>query len=378
MTFFDFFRKEKFLLIEISRRKTSGLLLSLDSAKKLRLEKFWESPKESKFLGYLKGIGTIKKTIIAVEPEFSFTTVIPLSLQRENVREPLEKVELENLLAQAVSRVFNQYRQEAGRELNIDELDVILADSRVTNFKVDGNQVINPLGFRAKEIRAVFEMTFSTRQVFSEIKSFLKNNDDFFFTEIGRAELRAIHKISPPPVNLLMLGGDRSYFFSMEKTAAGWLMARKEPRWSTSGLPKIISGHWSVSEKAAVGLYRAYLQKNVSPAVEKYFKKIFTPAIDSLLRQMQKFKPSGKIYLDADEAPMALLTERRSALGEFPLDAFLEKAGFGINANKWFPEQSRVFRKLAPFFEFYYDKSNTDINHWLRRRLHWLGSGITH
>ena len=66
MTFFDFFRKEKFLLIEISRRKTSGLLLSLDSAKKLRLEKFWESPKESKFLGYLKGIGTIKKTIIAV------------------------------------------------------------------------------------------------------------------------------------------------------------------------------------------------------------------------------------------------------------------------------------------------------------------------
>jgi len=373
---FNFLRKEKFLLLEISRHKTSGFLLSLDSEKKLRLEKFWENPKESKFLDYFKRTRKIKKTIIAVEPEFAFTAVIPLALQRENAEEALEKVELENLLAQAVSKVFNQYRQEASRELNIDELDAMLADNRVVNFKVDGNQVMNPLGFRAKEIRAVFEMTFTTRQVFEEIKGFLKRSDDFFFTEIGRAELRVIHKISPPPVNLLMLGADSSYFFSMEKTAAGWLMSRKELRWSTSGLSKIISGHWLVSKEAAGGLYRAYLKKNVSPNVEKYFKKIFTPAIDSLLNQIQKLKPSGKIYLEADEAPVALLVERRSALGEFPLDTFLEKSGFGVSANKWFSEQSGVFRKLAPFFEFYYDKSDTEINHWLRRRLHWLGSSM--
>ena len=372
---FNFFlRKEYFLLLEISPQKTSGLLLSLDSGRKLRPEKFWENLKELKFSSYLRWTGAVKKTIIAVEPEFAFTTVIPLALQRENAEEPLGKVELENLLAQAVSRVYNQYRQEASRELNVDELDAMLADSRVVNFKVDGNQVINPLGFRTKEIRAVFEMTFTTRQVFGEIKNFLKGNDDFFFTEIGRAELRVIHKINPPPVYLLMLGGDRSYFFSMEKTAVGWLMSRKELHWSTSGLSKIICGHWLVSEEAAKDLYRVYLQKNVSPAVEKYFKRIFTPAIDSLLKQIQKLKPSGKIYLEANEAPILLLKERRSAFEEFPFDIFWEKSGFGISASGWFSEPSRAFRKLAPFFEFYYDKSDTDINHWLRRRLHWLGA----
>lgn len=378
MTFFDFFRNENFLLLEISPQKTSGLLLSLDSRKKLHLKKFGENSRESKFLDYFKPTGTIKKTIIAVEPEFAFTAVIPLALQRENAEEPLEKVELENRLAQAVSKVFNHYRREASRELNIDELDAILADSRMAHFKVDGNQVINPLGFPAKEIHAVFEMTFTTRQMFGEIKNFLKRNDDFFFTEIGRAELRALHAINPSPLHLLMLGRKTSYLFSMEKTAIGLLMSRKELRWPAGGLSKIISRHWPVSGAAAGELYRAYLQKNVSPGLEKYFKKIFTPAIDSLLKQLQTFKPSGRIYLETDEAPVALLLERNSALREIPFDAFLEKSGFGIGAGSQLSGRSGVFRKLAPFFEFYYDKSDTDINHWLRRRLHWLGSAISH
>ena len=202
----------------------------------------------------------------------------------------------------------------------------------------------------------------------------MKQSDDFFFTEIGRAELHVAHKINSPPVHLLLLGDERSYFFSMEKTAVGWLMSRKELCWSMSELPKIICGHWLVSKEAAKNLYRAYLQKNVSPQVETYFKKIFAPTIDSLLKQIQRIKPSGNIYLEASEAPLVLLKERRGAFHEFPLNILLEKSGFGITASGRLSQPPGAFRRLAPFFEFYYDKSDTEINHWLRRRLHWLGS----
>ena len=151
-------------------------------------------------------------------------------------------------------------------------------------------------------------------------------------------------------------------------------MSRKELHWSTSGLSEIISRDWLVNGNTAKSIYRAYLQKNVSPALEKHFKKIFTPAIDSLLRQVEKLKPSGKIYLEAAEAPLSLLKERRSAFEELSLRLFLQKSGLEISADDWMLEPSGVFRKLAPFFEFYYDKSDTEVNHWLRRRLHWLGS----
>ncbi len=365
--------KENFLLLKVSPGDVSGLLLSIDSEKKLKLKKFWTRLEEAKSPWRFRWT-SIKKIIVSVEPRFAFTTVIPLVLERENAEKPLESAELENLLAQAVSRVFNQHRQEAGRELGTDELDVILADSRVTNFRVNGHQIINPLGFKIKEVRIIFQMTFTTRQIFEELKRFLKNSGDFFFTETGRAEFTALNKANPAGVNLLILNDDKSYIYSADSSAVGKLISRRKLDWQMKDLWGAISENWLVSQATGRNLYFIFLQNKISSRVGKYFKKIFMPSLSSLLNKIDKLKLKGKIYIFGENSPLPLLEERRSAFGAPSLNEFLEKSGFALDSRKSFSYSFDIFSLLAPFFEFYYDKSNTEIDHWLRRRLQWLGS----
>ncbi len=367
------FSGEKFLLLEISAQAISGLSLCLDLGKKVTPGKIWHDLESKKFPFLVQGIGPVGKVIIAVGPELAYTTVIPIELERENSEKALEATELENLLAKTIGRIFNQYRREASQVLGVDELNVILADSRVTHFKIENHRVIDPLGFQAKAIQTVLEMTFTTRDIFYKAKHFLNNSNDFFFTEIGKAQIRTIEKINPGPFHLL-LTGDTSYLFSLKETAAGRLVFRNLLHWSTSAFSKTISKHWLVSETAGEELYTMYLRGETSPAAEKYLKKIFSPVIDSLAMQIKKFKSTGVLYGDGERIPFSLSPYHRNMFEEFPFGAFFEKSGFTIDFNEWPSSPAHVFKQLAPFFEFYYDTSNKDINHWLRRRLHWLGS----
>jgi hypothetical protein len=68
--------------------------------------------------------------------------------------------------------------------------------------------------------------------------------------------------------------------------------------------------------------------------------------------------------------------KRSARFAKPPVGAFLETSGFSIVSGNADVDAEVFFRTLAPFFEFYYDRSDTDINRWLRRRLHWLGSAI--
>lgn len=367
---------ERYLVLETLSDRTHGLLLRVTGEKKIIPERAWDDfswGRMSKFIKKLRGA----KMIVSADPSRATTIMIPAEMKRDpkDAAEPLGPVELENLLAQETARVFTQVREQASRELGLDELHTIVVENRAGNFRVDGHKVLNPLGFAAKRIEAILELTLTTREVFDEWKHLFAQSEDFFFTETARAELYTIRKVHQLPVNLLKLEPDKTSFFILDRAAAGTAMYRGRLDWSLRSLMKCIEDAWGVSPDTAERVYRKYLKKEVSPHVARFLEKTLKPSLEALLKAAGKSRLKGAVFIESPLPLPFVYPYRRGGItySEPSVGDILAKVGLSINARDWGIPHHELVSRLAPFLEFYYNKTDSVINRWLKRRIHWLG-----
>jgi hypothetical protein len=381
---------EKFLVLAIGSAGVDGLFLSVDEdrniifekrVKNLDLKKFLASPMRSVTQKSWEGAYFFKshRKVIAVADSSLATTIpIPLDLPREPGAEKSEVVlpELENMIAQAMGKIFNQCRSEAAHRLGVHEVDTIMVGAKARNFKVDGHLVVNPVGFTGKNISLLLEFTFTGRALFEDLKQFFNAPEDFFFAESAQARLAALARARKLPLNLIIDEGTRgASLFILEKTKDGHpVLYREKLMWSFDVLFTRIAAELGVSETAAYELYRAYLGGAMSEAAARAFKKFIDPAVDQFLKEVGKGKLKGFVYMDAEhDLPFALPYKHGAATFEqFPLAEILAQLGFADRDGKNCGSDAVIARHLLPFIEAYFDKSNSDINQKLRRRLHWL------
>jgi hypothetical protein len=375
-----FEKQENFLIIEVNSASTTGLLIGLSEEKNITLKKYWPEFSLSKFYRRFRRRLEKWKIIVVAEPSLALTTIIPVKLDRELelVKEPISASELENMLAQATAKVFNQCRAEASQKLGLDELDTIIIEHSVSNFKIDGHKVMSPTGFRGKHINACLELTLTTRKIFDDWKNFFGANYDkrFFFTESSKAELSALRRLKPMPINLLSLRNDSAAFFILEGDAAGSIISRGNLNWSLRLLLGVISENWQIKESVAARLYNSYLNDNISPRMKSHFDKILKPVLDLLFKQIGAAKMKGPAFMDSDLTLPVIFPKKvgKTTIHNLPDVSSLKELGFNIKPEEWPIPADQIFRRLSPFFEFYYRGKESPINSWLRRRLHWLGS----
>ena len=128
--------REKFLILELTPAGANALFLSVDEEKNLAFEKFARNVNLKKFLkspvrsltqkswegNYL--FKSHRKVIVSADSSIATTIPIPLTLTREHevVKQEVTLPELENLIAQAMAKIFNQCRSEAARRLAAQNL----------------------------------------------------------------------------------------------------------------------------------------------------------------------------------------------------------------------------------------------------------------
>ena len=141
-------KKEKFLILEIVPSGVHGLFLTLREDRTITLEKFVRNINLKKFLRmplrrvtqkawegeYL--FKSHRKVIVTADSALATTIPLPLELPRERTDAKFEITlsELENLIAQAMGKIFNQCRSEAAKRLAIHELDTILVGAKARQF----------------------------------------------------------------------------------------------------------------------------------------------------------------------------------------------------------------------------------------------------
>ena len=382
-------KKEKFLILEISPQGTNGLFLSVGEDRSITLEKFVENVNLKKFLKspmrrvtqkawegeYL--FKSRRKVIATADSTLATTIPIPLDLARERAEAKYEitLAELENLIAQAMGKIFNQCRTEAAKRLNVHEIDTIMVGAKARGFKVDGKSVVNPAGFSGKKISLLLELRFTTREMFENLKGFFNAPEDFFFAEAAQSRLFSIARTRDLPLNLIVAedGGASVYILQQAKDGHP-VLYREHLGWDFHEFIRGIARDLGVSMGMAKKLYDQYVAGDMSESAARAFKKIIDPAWSAFLEAVSKEKLRGSVYVDAPhELPFALPYRHQGATIEpIPLGEVLESLDFAPDFKDSPVSQRILARHILPFLEAYFDKSNSDINQKLRRRLHWL------
>ena len=369
--------RERFLVLEVRPQRTGGLLLSVDKDKNIILEKTWaDFPAAKMSPNRTSGVLRKKTLIVSVDPALSAVLAFPVELRRDptNSLTPLNLIELENLLAQSISKVFNKHRAEAAQKLGLHELDAILVNSKVGNFKIDGHHVVNPIGFPGGSVGAVLELTFTTRPIFENLKDLWNASEGFFMTNFARSGLMLLSRTQPPPVNLITASYDKTLCYSMKKAAWGNIVYEGKLDWLYNSVFRAVALSVGVSRDVVWGLYQYYLNNELSEDFRRTFERIVRPEADRFFKELKKSKLGGRVYFYSS-VPLPFLASARYGrvvVDEFPLSQTLNKTGFRLDSSGWILPSREIFMRLAPFFEFYYDQSDSDINQCLRRRLHWL------
>jgi len=382
-------KKEKFLILEILPSGANGLFLTLHEDRTITLEKFVPNINLKKFLRtplrrvtqkawegeYL--FKSHRKVIASADSKLATTIPLPLELARERAEAKFEITlpELENLIAQAMGRIFNQCRSEAAKRLGIHELDTILVGAKARNFKVDGKSVVDPAGFVGKKISLILELRFTTRAMFEDLKPFFNAPDDFFFAEGPQTRLFSIARTRKPPLNLIIAEEGSMAVYVLQNAKDGHpVLYREKLEWDFHELIRSIENGLQVNTRVAKALYEQYRTHEMSESAARAFKKIIDPAVAAFVAALAKKKIRGFVYVDAErELPFAMPHRLRGAVIEaMPLSEILEELDFPAESAGIALPPRILSRHLLPFLEAYFDKSNSDINQKLRRRLHWL------
>jgi hypothetical protein len=372
--------EENFFILEILPERMNALLVGVDGEKKLMPRRSWDGTTWAELGGPFGLKRFTKNIIIAADSRLAYTAIVPVRIVRENPNVSLYATELENLLAQEVGKVFNRCRMEAGKELGLDDLDVVLAHSRVGDFRIDGHHVLNPIGLKAHRMEAVLELMLTTRSLLEDIKKFLKGRQYYFFTEIGRAELAVLSKTEKLPIRLLRLGSPSSSLLEMDEGIVGNLIERQRIDWDVASLGRTIAEEWGVAEPVALELYASYLRRDMGPAAAKLFTKRLGLAVAPLFDELKTAHLRGRTFVESPlPLPLELPLKKGNAELRYPLlDPILARSGFTIEPREWPVPEHALFARLAPFFAYYHDRSDSTVNRWLRRHLNWLGAPMGH
>jgi hypothetical protein len=382
--------REKFLVLEVAPQGANALFLSVDEDRKMTVEKIVKNVDLKKFLqSPLRRLSqkswegewlfkSHRKVIVSADSSVATTMPVPLDFARDRAqwKDEVTLTELENLIAQAMAKIFTQCRSEAAKRLGVDDINTILVGAKADRFKIDGHSVMNPIGFAGRKVSLLLELTFTVRDVFENLKQFFNSPDEFFFIETPQAWLLSAARIRELPLNLISITSSEeadssaAKLFVFEKAGGIHpILYRETLNWSFDKLFSEIVKALGVGIGEAKKLYRTFRAGELSPNAARAFQKIIRPEIDALLFEIERAKVVGSVYFDAlYPAPFDAPYKYKSVTFEnIPTREILDELDLVVGD---VPPES--LRNLAPFLEAYFAKNASEINQKLRRRLHWL------
>ena len=366
--------KKYFLCIEVSPDHVSGLLFHVSDERHITTIRFWEDFPATFIFRKLRPLRLLPPVIVAVHPMLVYTAALPVYFERQSASASLGNIELENHISQLLTKNFNAQRKEASRSLVVPELDAVLVQSRLFDFKIGDNEVLDPIGIRAKKIKATLEITFTTRAVFDGWKDFFNLSGDFYFADANRARGASLGKVWKLPYALITPDAASTHYYFLYEKLRKFAAKQGTFSWGTSSLTGPLERRWGISQKSARAVLLSYQEGGMSEAMTERVEALIGASRDSFFKSLDRLKILGATSLH--NLHPALFNGRdeikRSArLQEPPLAALFAKLGFTFHSNAEI-SPSRLFDFMAYYLEFYYDKSNSVINRWLKRRVHWL------
>jgi len=299
LNFFD--KRERFLIVELLSHGVRVSSVKADLEKeKLLLGKIVETDR-AKLKKVISKFGNLSKLkiIIGLHPRFATTIYSGISLLRDNPRDPIDDADLDNLLSQAVWKFFDRHRAKAATKMEVGEIDVLLADVRIGQIRLDGHRVVNPIGFKARTIEVQLSQTFTTRAIVNELKAALPLSDAAFISESGTAWLHVISQLhKDEEVLLANVFAQETDLFSKRD---GRLAFQDQLLWGSHNLVKALAAALAVSPGIAQDILQLCAIGEVSPAVAKKLEGVLIEELQTLINGLETALAKGQriIYINS-------------------------------------------------------------------------------
>jgi hypothetical protein len=382
----SFFTKGKsFVVFEIFRDHLRVIQLKLNSednhlvilgVKQYEVSTLFEA---AKIISRLKNLRR-KKLIVALGPHLGTTIYSSVGLVRENPKADIEEAELENLVSQAIWKFFDRHREAIAKKMNISDLDLVFTDTRIRDIRLDGHKVVNPAGYKARNIRISFSQTFLTRDCSDFIKENLPINNLVFIGEAGTLISNVIIPESPEEEFIVPIVSmnHSDIFLVNDKKTSFW----DSLPWGFENILNFISQEFSVSGKVASQMFDLYMADKVSGAFKKRFENLLLEEMGALVSGLTlalKRTKTSVIYIHSRTIfPDFIFSPRFSKRLDhcthlLPVSPKFISENFGLTVECKNPEHlSRAPAIPFYFFEWQQAPLHEQLEHLAKRQVRWL------
>jgi len=168
-------KREHVLIVGYGKDQVSATHLAyLPTTQEITIKKHrhYDTNKPDSLAQYVTRLSALEnfKIIVGLESGMGRTIQSSAILIRKSPKEDIDEAELDDLVANAIWKIFDRERLQSARALNVSDVDVLLGDVKAVAVKLDGHRVINPVGFKAKSVEIILRQTYMPRLVYDALR----------------------------------------------------------------------------------------------------------------------------------------------------------------------------------------------------------------
>lgn len=305
-----------------------------------------------------------------------------VDVKRNKKEDDITEKELEHLIFQGLWNFLNLNRPWIAQKMKTKESDLILANIEIVSIELDGNKVINPMGFSGEMVSFCFQCTFIPREIMPSMETLNTWSQNMMICEEGAA------------LSYFMLGDeiDVTAFCREESTEIFFAGERRvsyidEIPLGMKHLSSFLVEKFGVGPDVAEELVVYYTQHGVSKHLEHFFKEQFNGFVSDLFlgietiliknrkSKTEKEKKKPIIHLNFKNAiaePHRLLNKNTRGTINL-LEQKLHHMDFSI-----LPEEEKTNISTTGLFLYPFSQKKLEFaNQLLHRRAKWLIANIS-
>ncbi len=365
--------------LEISLNK-KGLILNQDNLKKFFARAFYPSS---------------YKIIFVFDSKRGFGSFESVAINRDNPEKSLSPVEFENLISQAVWKVFDSGRHEAAKRFNVGDLEILLGDIKVIDFKIDGRETIDSIKHSGKKVEIYLSQTFVSRRFFQDLLSLAPKRAELSWAiDGGAAAGYLLSRIfNKNKFFFVKVAFRETFLFSVENAGEENRIALFDYiSWGSDDFYSRLSEKLGVSKETGRLIIEKFLSNNASEPFNRRFGKNFPQELNTLIKGIKNAALNlgvSDAYLDFPpfSSGMDLKFSKifPKIIKPINTDELARFFGFNFGKKKFFKKETGNnivdFVVLSAFFSYnlvFKEKAESSVlitaNRLAKRRMRWLAA----
>lgn len=239
-------------------------------------------------------------------------------LEKQHSEVPISQIDLQRIFGTAAFQFFNQFREDAKKRFNVDDLGLVLASSRILDLRLDGEPYINLSSVKAKRADVSIEQTFLRRSIHDAINETLNFKHSVLHIEVGTAlyELARLSGYNLKDTLFSLAGIYKTHLYSIQPdlSSSGVLnsMVQHEGdiHWGMKDFFKIASDRFGVRAEDFDTFLNKFNNKGASARLNSIVKKAVLTEFSKHLKECTVRVPKAENLLFFAQEPLATFLEQ--------------------------------------------------------------------